>query len=166
MSATGTIVHADGTSVIRFERDLAHPPEVVFAALTLPEDLRAWFPCSVEGERREGAPLRFAFDGWPEDDCRSGGNGMAPIDGEYTVYDPPHVLEMLWGDQVLRFELTPTATGTRLVFVHRTDHTPRAGNYGTGWHQCLDALGAHLDGTPTDMRPERWSELAAEYGSG
>ncbi|MGI8921519.1 MAG: SRPBCC domain-containing protein [Solirubrobacteraceae bacterium] len=67
---------------LRFTRALAHPPEKVWRALTEPEDLAAWFPTTIEGQRVAGAALRFAF---PFE--------MPPIEGEMLRYDPPSVLE-------------------------------------------------------------------------
>ena len=37
-----------GGAVLRFERLLAHPPEKVFRAISVPDELRHWFPATVE----------------------------------------------------------------------------------------------------------------------
>ena len=49
MSATGTIEPApDGRSVVTFVRDLGHPVERVWTAITQTEHLRSWFPADVD----------------------------------------------------------------------------------------------------------------------
>ena len=71
----GTLVTTQQRAVIRFERHLPHPPETVFSALVDPAELAAWFPCTIDGDWREGSPLRFVVEQWPDEDARSGGNG-------------------------------------------------------------------------------------------
>src|SRR5947208_3427599 len=74
----------DGRWQLRFERQLAHPQEKVWRAITEPEHLAAWFPSTIEGERAAGARLRFSFpDGVAE-----------PIDGVMLAYDPMSLLEL------------------------------------------------------------------------
>jgi hypothetical protein len=52
----------------------------------------------LEGERRQGAPLRFVF---------RDGEGPA-VDGAMIAYDPPARLERRWDDgETLRFDLRP-----------------------------------------------------------
>lgn len=46
---------------VHFVRTLRHPPEKVWRAITEPDHLPAWFPTTIDGERRAGAALRFAF---------------------------------------------------------------------------------------------------------
>src|SRR5215212_2475411 len=54
MSEHGTYTTDDGRPAVRFERRLAHPVEHVWRRLTEPEELRHWFPSSVEFELRVG----------------------------------------------------------------------------------------------------------------
>ncbi|HEY1133614.1 MAG TPA: hypothetical protein VGE77_03500 [Nocardioides sp.] len=52
----------DGDRVgLRFRRELAHPRERVWRALTGSDDLRHWFPADVVGERVPGAALEVRF---------------------------------------------------------------------------------------------------------
>src|SRR5436309_5021572 len=101
----GQLEHIDGRWQLRFTRKLAHPPEKVWRALTEPAHLRAWFPSDIEGERRAGAPLQFVFRE----------NEGPTIEGQMLVYEPPAVLEFRWGEERLRFELTPSGGGTNLT---------------------------------------------------
>jgi len=164
MTQDGTLVVADGRGVLRFERTLHHSPETVFAALLDPDSLRAWFPCRIDGGWEVGAPLTFVFETRDEHDARSGGNGLPPTSGEVLAHDPPRHLEYAWGDQTLRFDLSPTDNdGTLLVFVHTFPDPEEAPNYAGGWHQLLDALDAHLDSRPADLSKQRNAEITASY---
>lgn len=100
-----TFERTETASVLRFRRDLLHPPRKVWRALTEDRHLAGWFPTTVEGERVAGAPLRFSFR-------QSEG---PPFDGEMTCFDPPAVLELRWGDDLLRFDLEPVRGGEGCV---------------------------------------------------
>ena len=149
----GQLEQRDGRWQLRFTRKLPHPPEKVWRALTEPQDLGAWFPTDIEGERAAGAPLRFVFR-----------NGEGPtIDGEMITYDPPSVLEFRWGGgETLRFELQPEGEGTLFTFRNTFDELGKAARDGAGWHVCLDALAADLDGTPWTSSG-RWSAVHGSY---
>jgi uncharacterized protein YndB with AHSA1/START domain len=151
----GALEHTDGRWRLTFTRRLRHSPEKVWRALTEPEQLLAWFPTDIEGERAPGAALRFRFR-----------DGDAPaIDGEMIVFDPPSVLEFRWGnDETLRFELEPDAEGCLLTFVNTFDELGKAARDAAGWHACLDLLGYHLSGEPAPWTPqERWQEVHSSY---
>lgn len=59
----GTLEQVEGRWRLRFVRVLPHPPETVWRGLTEEAHLEAWFPTTIEGELRAGAPLRFRFRG-------------------------------------------------------------------------------------------------------
>jgi len=62
-------------------------------------------------------------------------------------FDPPHVFAFAWAEDILRFELTQTADGTRLTFTHSCAHQPgRPAGDAAGWATCLEALDALLEG--------------------
>ena len=83
----GRLEHINDRWQLRFRRELRHPPEKVWRALTEPQHLDVWFPTTVIGDRAAGAPLRFTFRG--ED--------LPPFDGEMLVYEPCSVLEFRSG---------------------------------------------------------------------
>jgi uncharacterized protein YndB with AHSA1/START domain len=146
----GTLLTADGRSVLRFERLLPHPPEKVWHAVTDVEELAAWFPARVEGERKAGAALRFLA-------------GDAESEGEVLEYEPPRVFSFSWDVSVVRFELRPDPAGCLLVFTNTFDDRPFAASFATGWHRCLDVLALALDGRPappdsmgSDAQGRRW----------
>jgi len=139
---------------LRFERQLPHPVEKVWRAVTEPEHLAAWFPTTIEGERETGSLLRFSFP-----------NGEAPpFDGEMIAYQPPRLMEFRWGVDIIRLELVPSGRATTLILTDTLDEQGKAARDGAGWHTCLDALAGHLDG---DLDPRRalgaWGEVHPHY---
>ncbi|MDQ1424459.1 MAG: hypothetical protein QOD72_1957, partial [Acidimicrobiaceae bacterium] len=98
----GTLEQKGDRWSLTFTRRLPHPPEKVWRAVTEPAHMAVWFPDEVVGERKAGAPLRFVA---------SSGDGF---DGEMLVFDPPSVMEILWGVDRLRIEVQPDGTGTVL----------------------------------------------------
>ncbi|MEA2298391.1 MAG: hypothetical protein QOF77_1327 [Solirubrobacteraceae bacterium] len=128
----------DGRWQLRFVRTLRHPVETVWQAITDPDHLAHWFPTTIDGERAAGALLRFAF-----------ADGEAPpFDGEMLAFEPPRLMEVRWGTDILRFELRPSADDTILTLLDTLDEGGKAARDGAGWHVCLDALTASLGGEP------------------
>jgi uncharacterized protein YndB with AHSA1/START domain len=100
-------------------------PEVVFAALTDPAQLAAWW----------GTPDTYQACNW-QVDARLGGKWSCDIrdaqdstpktiHGVYEEFDPPRVLAFTWNpvwqgipETRVRITLEPTATGTLLRLVH------------------------------------------------
>jgi uncharacterized protein YndB with AHSA1/START domain len=118
---------------VRLERDLPDPPEVVWGALTERERLREWFPCDVivaGGEWRVGAAISFPF---PPEVIEM------TLSGEVLAVEEPRELAFTWGEETLRFELTPRDGGTRLVLVDELPPGAAARN-AAGWDTCLDRL--------------------------
>lgn len=151
----GTIEQVDdGRWRLRFTRTLAHPQTKVWRAVTEPEQLAAWFPTTIEGERTAGAKLRFVFPTGVVD----------PIDGEMLSYEPESLIEFRWGPDVVRIELRPVAEGTELTLLDTLEERGKAARDGAGWHTCLDALEAALAGED-DARAQlnTWSEVHPHY---
>jgi uncharacterized protein YndB with AHSA1/START domain len=136
--AYGTLERSEsGEPRLRFERTLDHPREQVWAAVTQPRHLAHWFPTTIEGEHRPGAPLRFGFpeDRWPA------------FEGEMLAFEPPALMQIRWGGDIVRFELRALGDArTALTLLVTLEEYGKAARDGTGWHRCLDALAAHLDG--------------------
>jgi len=112
---------------------LPDPPQVVWQALTEREQLKKWFPCDVvvDGERWvPGAGITFPFG--PEPDAFT-------IKGEVLDVREPESLSFTWGEETLRFTLTPHGTGTLLVLVDELRPAVAARN-AAGWEACLDLL--------------------------
>ena len=60
---TGEYLEIDGRPVLRFVRELAHPPARVWTMLTDPAELGHWFPCRPAfDDLAPGATVRFTFE--------------------------------------------------------------------------------------------------------
>ncbi len=150
----GRLERAGGVSILSFERRLAHPVARVWRALTEEADLAAWFPTTVEGERRDGAALRFSF--------RSG-EGQ-PFDGEMLAFVPPSLLELRWADDLLRFELDPDGAGCILRLRVTFPEHGKAARDAAGWHVCLERLDSLCDGTAPGWDPSaHWQVVHRAY---
>jgi uncharacterized protein YndB with AHSA1/START domain len=152
-TASGTLETSGRRPAVRLERHLPDPPEVVWRAITDPEELKAWFPCGVivEGDRWvTGAKITFPF---PADVIDM------TLTGEVLEIDEPVLLVYTWGEQdTLRFELHPADGGTRLVLIDELEPAGAARN-AAGWEDCLDRL------TGVAGRPDAWKERFAAYSA-
>lgn len=151
----GDLEEQHGEARLRFTRRLGHSRERVWRALTEPGELSAWFPSTIDGERRAGAALSFQFG----DEA-----GSVAMDGEMVVFDPPSLMEFRWGTDVLRFELREDGDGCILTLVDTIDDYGKGARDAAGWHACLDALEEQLAGRDSRLvRETRWAEVHAAY---
>jgi hypothetical protein len=79
------------------------------------------------------------------------------------------LLEYSWGENDIRWELEPVATGTRLTLWHNIGRRFIAMG-AAGWHICFDVLDRFLEGHPIGrivagdaMKFGGWQRLHAEY---
>jgi uncharacterized protein YndB with AHSA1/START domain len=143
MTLDGTLVTIDHRPALRFERRYAQPVERVWRAITEPDQMSAWFPSDVIGERATGAELTFddASQRAEADEAGEPRRADGPdFTGRVIAFDPPRVFSFTWAGEVLRFELHPDGDGTRLVFTQLLSHRSVAARNGAGWHGCLLAL--------------------------
>lgn len=143
----GTLIKDGRRYTMRFERELAHPPEKVWRAITEREFLRQWFPCDIEGGWEPGAMLKFTFpdefaDMVADEDTR----------GEVLTVDPGRLLEFRWGrDSVLRMELEPAPAGCRFVLSDTLTDGSILARDAAGWEYCIHNLVLVLDGSPAEQ---------------
>jgi uncharacterized protein YndB with AHSA1/START domain len=152
---TDATLITDGTRpAVRLERQLDDPPATVWNALTQREQLQSWFPCDVivEGEQWvPGASITFPFPSNVID---------MTLTGEVLEVDEARLLAFTWGDDTLRFELSPSGAGTVLVLINELAASSAARN-AAGWDTCLDRL-AGLEATPDAWQP-RFRAYAARF---
>lgn len=147
----GDLKRADDRWQLRFRREMRHSQERVWRALTDPDELRRWFPDQVKvDEWKVGVKMRF-------EDAE---HNIQPFDGEVLAYEPPRLLEFRWGTDLIRLEVAPSGNGSVLTLVDTIDELGKAARDGAGWHVCLDALEAALDGRKPDVA---WKAVHAEY---
>jgi len=154
--AGGAQVRKDGEKwTLILVRELRHPPEKVWQALTDPLHLREWAPFEVDGSLDTvGSTVKLTWVGTP-----------TSFETTVTRADAPKLLE--YGD--IRWELEAFGGGTRLTLWTNIDR--RFISMGAaGWHIAFDVLDRLLSGTPIGriagaeaMKFEGWQRLNAEY---
>jgi uncharacterized protein YndB with AHSA1/START domain len=142
-------------------RELAHPPAIVWQALTDPDQLREWAP--FDSDRNLGVVGTAML-------TTVGAPALHVTETHVKRADAPKTLEYSWGQFDIRWQLEPTeAGGTRLTLWHNIDR--RYISMGAaGWHVCFDVLERHLSGHPIGrlvgpaaMKFNGWQRLNAEY---
>jgi len=142
-------------------KELRHPPEKVWQAITDPVHLREWSPFDADGNLGlAGATVKLTTVAAPT---------LRVTETTVTRADPPEVLEYKWGDFDMRWQLEAIAGGTRLTLW--TNIGRRFVSMGAaGWHICLDVLDRLLAGQPIGriagpeaMNFEGLRRLNAEY---
>ncbi|HEY2823999.1 MAG TPA: SRPBCC family protein [Gemmatimonadales bacterium] len=163
-AASGAEVKKDGeTWALVVTRDLRHPPENVWQALTDPAQLSQWAPFDADGSLAAvGAKVKLTTVGAPQ-----------PHVTETTVTraDRPRILEYNWGGFDMRWQLEPRDGGTRLTLWTNIDRRFIAMG-AAGWHICFDVLDHLLGGSPIGriagpaaMKVDGWQRLHAEYSA-
>ena len=160
--AAGAEIHKDGDKwTLVLVRELRHPREKVWTALTDPAHLREWAPFEADGSLgTAGSTVKLTTVGAP----------VANVaEARVTRADRPRLLVYNWGEHDMRWELDEAGGGTRLTL---WTSIPR--NYiamgAAGWHICFDVMDHLLDGRPIGriagpeaMRFGGWQRLHAEY---
>lgn len=123
---------ASQTESISFEFDLDHAPEKVWRALTNPALLSQWLLPIVELELEPGAAFTFRAEPQP------GWDGI--VNCRLLEIERFRMLSYTWVvgdiDTMVTFELTPTASGTRLSLVQSGFKPHQKRNFGGaryGW---------------------------------
>jgi uncharacterized protein YndB with AHSA1/START domain len=158
--ATGAEVrkHGDDWTLV-LVRELRHPPEKVWHALTDPAELREWAPFDTDRNLGSVGPMKLSTVGTPTPQVS---------ESAVTRAEAPRLLEYNWGGNEMRWELEPLANGTRLTLWHNIDR--RFVSMGAaGWHICFDVLDRFLAGNPlgrivaSGAMKFGWKRLNAEY---
>jgi uncharacterized protein YndB with AHSA1/START domain len=148
-------------AAVRFERLLPGPLERVWAHLTDPGKLAAWYGEDGSIEPRAGGAVALM-----------GGH----IRGVVTQWQPPRKLAYTWNvhapgeaespypESYLTFELTAEGDQVRLVLTHLPVLDRFEAQNMMGWHTFLDMLGQTLRGEALEPRPAYMARNAAKYG--
>lgn len=159
MMSTGDATYQieDSRCTMRFERQLSQPIERVWAALTEPEELNAWF-YPFEGTLAAGETVVIP---WEE----NGG-----LSSKIVEFDPPKVFAWTWHkpgepESIVRWELTPESSGTRFVLTHSLPVLGANEPTDTlaGWQEHIDTLVDHLAGNTRAWSSETWRSLKDRY---
>jgi uncharacterized protein YndB with AHSA1/START domain len=153
--ASGAQVIKDGDKwALILTRELRHPREKVWQALTDPAHLREWAPFDADGNLGAIGTVKLTWIG-------TGQISEARV----TRADAPEVLEY----NETRWELEAFGGGTRLTLWHSIDQ--RFISWGAaGWHIAFDVLDRLLAGQRIGriaggeaMQFKGWRRLNAEY---
>jgi uncharacterized protein YndB with AHSA1/START domain len=166
------------------EVEIEAPPERVFEALTDPKQLFAWWSkepsnelLAFEMDARPGG--RWSFRGRPAPGANHGEvgeqlerNGAREFEahGEILEYVPPRLLVWTWianwhehpeHSTVVRWELAPTRTGTRVRVTHMglTNEPISRKDYKGGWQGVLCLLQQFLQKMDSGQRHQYQSSL-------
>jgi len=141
-------------------RELRHPPEKVWQAITDPVHLREWAPFDADGNLGTvGSTVKLTTVGAP---------ALRVTETTVTRADAPNVLEYKWGGFDMRWELEAFGSSTRLTLWTNIGNRFIAMG-AAGWHICFDVLDRFLAGQPIGriVGPEAmkfdWQRLLAEY---
>ena len=160
-AASGAEVRKDGENwTLVLVRDLSHPPEKVWQALTDPEHLREWAPFDADRNLGTIGTAKLSTVGTPKPHV---------TETQIRRADAPKALEFSWGGKDIRWELEPLSGGTRLTLWHNIDRGFISMG-AAGWHICFDVLDWLLAGEsigrivgPEAMKFSGWQRLNAEY---
>jgi uncharacterized protein YndB with AHSA1/START domain len=160
--ASGARVQKDGEKwTLVLVRELRHPREKVWQALTDPAHLREWAPFDADGSlSAAGTTVKLTTVGAPT---------LHVTETTVTRADAPRLLEYSWGGFEMRWQLEALGAGTRLTLWTTID--PRFMSWGAaGWHICFDVLDRLLAGEPIGrivgpdaMKFGGWQRLNGEY---
>jgi hypothetical protein len=89
------------------------------------------------------------------------GDIRVDAEAQVRIADRPTLLEYLWGDDLLRWELEPIEAGTRLTLRHTHGDRTLLPMMAAGWDLCLGVAERMLDGE--SVTPIRGQD-AMNYG--
>jgi uncharacterized protein YndB with AHSA1/START domain len=156
---------AQESDVFTLDIDVVAPPERVFQALTDAKHLMAWWGQEpsvelslCEMEARPGGRWRFRWRPAPGtekgaiyEQLRRNGADVYEAHGEVLEYVPPRLVVWSWianwhadprHPTVVRWELSPTRTGTHVRVTHSglSQESVARQDYGAGWEGVLKLL--------------------------
>ena len=162
LAAVSSEEHADGTWTVTFVRELSHPRERVWTALVRVDEVPKWAPFEPDRDLDTTGPATLTM---------VDGNVRESMSSEVRAADPPTHLEYTWGDDLLVWDLAPTATGTQLTLRHTVQGTDWMPKVAAGWHLCLVVADRVLAGDPVppifggDAMNYGWQDLHDEYAT-
>src|SRR5574340_173863 len=159
---------------LTFVREFPQAPAALWSALTDPAELPHWAPYTANSDLGTVGPATLIM---------TDGDERTEVDGRVlradqptradlpTRADGPTLLEHAWGDDVLRWDLLETGSGTLLTLRHTLDDKNTAAMMAAGWHMCLDVAEGYLAGNGigpivgSDALNYGWSDLNRQYAA-
>ncbi len=162
LAAVSSEAHADGTWTVTFVRELAHPPERVWAVLVRADDVPRWAPFETDRDLDTTGPATLTM---------IDGNLREAMTSDVRAVEAPTRLEYTWGDDVLVWELSPTPAGTKLTLHHTVQGKDWMPKVAAGWHLCLVVSDHVLAGDVVqpivgqDAMRYGWQDLHDQYAT-
>jgi len=158
MPKVNAVVTPDQDAIIA-EIDISAPLSRVFEALTDPDQLVRWFTdasCPVKSwqmDARLGGKYSYATE---KANFDVNGVDEFKCHGEITEIDPPRLLVYTWSGNwhldparktIVRWELTPTASGTHVKVTHSglAEEPAARADYSGGWPGVVEKLKAYAE---------------------
>jgi len=157
MSSTMRALSNVDAGVVKAEIEIAATPARVFQSLTDANELARWW----------GSDDMYRTSDWKLD-LRPGGKWSAlahgadgtamTLDGEFLAVQPPRSLVFTWRPSwddyavtTVRYDLEPTAAGTRVRVTHSGfgDRDTAAAGTGEGWKRVLEWLADYCKSRPS-----------------
>jgi uncharacterized protein YndB with AHSA1/START domain len=175
MTDDGTIEQRDGRVVFRYQRELHHPIDRVWRAITDPDELAQWLGNRPELELRVGG--RYVMMHTSPD----GSTAQRVEDRVVAVAAPRLFQHTFWQElnpsALVTWELTATERGTRLELTHELDRADVESVAGqesivtiiarnaAGWHRLLDQITALVDGAEQPWTLPAHQDLRQRYAA-
>jgi uncharacterized protein YndB with AHSA1/START domain len=128
------------------------PADAVWDALTDPAQLASWWG-SPDTYRTFNWQVDLQPGGkWTSDSARIDGSQAGNVHGEYLEVDKPRLLVFTWkaswdgfAETLIRCELTPTSSGTRVTIRHSgfAERVVSGAGHSEGWKRVLGWLAGH-----------------------
>jgi|SRR2546428_949251 len=165
VSRIGQFSFAGTHAMLTFQRRFPHSPEAVWAAITDPKRLAAWYMQRVFIDGRLGGSIEFVSDG-----------GKLHATGQILAWEPPRLLEYEWKvkprpmmpsgeDTIVRWELLREGPEAVLTLTHLNLTQGKAFGAAPFIHVVLERLGTHLDRRPFQDFGRRVAEIQTQYAA-
>jgi len=154
-----TAVTTSNQDAVISEIEVAAPPERVFQALIDPKQVLQWWTgeqCQIESFAMDARPGgRWSYN-TKQSKMEVNGVSKFHCDGEVVEFDPPRVLSYTWianwheqraERTVVRWELVPSAAGTRVKVTHSglSNLPVSRKDYSGGWPGVVQQLKTFLE---------------------
>ena len=152
---------SEGRKTLFYKRELNHPAEKVWRAITEHDELQTWFPELTLDHKVGGtATMDFSRGECPPNEANPGDVDVCEI----TAFDPPELFEYSSKLGAMRWEIAAQGNACTLTLLCTLPAGARIQNsVACGWHYKLDALEMSVDGIEFDLEDFAGPKLTQLY---
>jgi uncharacterized protein YndB with AHSA1/START domain len=171
----GTIEQRDGRVAFRYRRELRHPIDKVWRAITDPDELAQWLGTKPELDPRVGGLYVMIH-------TTADGTKAQRVEDKVVRFTPPRLFQHTFWQELnpsalVTWELTPTEDGTRLDLTHELDRADMESvavresivtiisRNAAGWHGLLDRITKLVDGAEQPWTLAAHQDLQERYAA-